>query len=436
MAHTLSITYGSTTIDLTLVDRTPKSAPASEPTVTGYWEVHISAATSELLVEEIHKINRAFEQARQRQDDPFLDRVYLNFLPKDLTDSQRSEILNGNIEFYDETLKYAWANNAVDLRLAIKRRNYWEGALTPIPLTNSNGTDVTSGLILYNCNDGDGSSPNIRENFADIDGADLKGDLPAPIKIKLVMPYIPNYEVFPIILINNRGDPTSIVHMIEGEDAMTSNTDADCSGGEYGYASWTTTIEAILISLNTSSFDSFEGGRWYLPFLRLQSIPTIADLWLRIYRGPLYPGTEWINYPATGGPQIIQFPPLRIGVPEINGMTIPGWVKVKTSTTGTKTLNVDYIGFIPFDGVRYYEFGYISLSDPYSIMIDDPYINQAYEIQYSSPYTEVPLLMHGTALEVVPNRNARVYLLLAGTTAKVSIGSTLQLWYRPRRLSL
>ncbi len=125
MAHTLTLTYGSETITLTLVDHTPKSAPASEATVTEYWEVNTSAATSALLVDEIHKINRAFEQARQRQADPFLDRVYLNFLPKDLTDSQRSEVLDGLIEFYDETLKYAWANKAMDLRLAIKRRNYW-----------------------------------------------------------------------------------------------------------------------------------------------------------------------------------------------------------------------------------------------------------------------------------------------------------------------
>ncbi len=74
----------------------------------------------------------------------------------------------------------------MDLRLAIKRRNYWEGALTAIPLTNSNGADVTSGLNIYNCNDGDGVSPNIRENFADIDGADIDGTYHAS-EIKLVI---------------------------------------------------------------------------------------------------------------------------------------------------------------------------------------------------------------------------------------------------------
>ena len=51
MAHSVSITYGSTTLNLYLVDYTPTSAPASQATVEERWEVNLSGATSADLVE-------------------------------------------------------------------------------------------------------------------------------------------------------------------------------------------------------------------------------------------------------------------------------------------------------------------------------------------------------------------------------------------------
>ena len=439
MAHSLSITYGSTTIPLTLVDRTPKSAPASEPTVTGYWEVNISAATSALLVEEIHKINRAFEQARQRQDDPFLDRVYLNFLPKDLTDSQRSEILDGNIEFYDETLKYAWANKAMDLRLVIERRNYWEGELTAIPLSNSNGTDVTSGLNVYNCNDGTGSTPNIRENFADIDGADIDGDLPAPLKIYLITTDFMKQIIFTL---NYSGTPSSLAHSKEIEDAVgvSVSSDADCSGGEYGEKSFTEvdTAKGVFVFYGTWSWDDLEFGRWYLPFLRLRAIPTIADLWtrVRIILGTIEE-TAWIKYPASSGPQVIQYPPIRFGFPGLTMTDSDISAQFKTSTAGTKTIQGDFIYFLPVDGVRIFETEFDYVEEPIvAWLTDDPYEGYAYQYVSHHAIDKELVIARGNPLMVNPERDARLYFCTPGDAADVDDVISLKAWYRPRRLSL
>ena len=435
MAHTLSIAYSSTTLNLNLVDNTPKSAARSEAVVTEHWEVHIAAATSELLVEEIHKINRAFEQAKQRQEDPFLDRVFMNFIPKDLTENQRSEILDGLIEFYDETLKYAWANIAMEIKLTIKRRNYWEGDKEAIVMTNLNGIDQES-LYVYNSFDPSvGSSPNIYDCSILIEGADLAGDMPAPLDIFLDS----QSSLTDVILILAKNVDLSAAFVAECEDAdgVSEGTDASCSGGKYGYKSFSsvdTAEDVFLFDVLIDGWSNIEKGRWYLPFLRLQTVPTIEDLWTRVVvTTGITTATEWIKVPATGGPQIIQYPPIRFGATgiarDLSGDII---IQFKTSTAGTKTINGDYVYMIPIDGMRKYTLPDFAANH---ILIDSADGNVAY--RYIGPSGEAELIVaRGNPLMVDPKDDTMLFFISPGGTNPINGYVRLGLTYRPRRRTL
>lgn len=442
MAHTVTITHGSTTITLSLVDYTPSSAPADQETVTERWEVFVEGSTLDLLVAAIHAINRAFELARQQQKDSFLDRVYLNFQPKDLTDSQRSQIVDGRVEYYDETLKWGWANKGFDVRLVITRKNYWEGDLTMIPLSNSNGTDVTTGLNVYNCNDGDGSTPNVRENYADIDGADIEGDLPAPVKLSITAGATAFQNL--LLVLCNADDPTDLIHTAECEDGVgTTGADATCSDGYYGYYTWSfedTEEDAFVFPISASGWHNLIVGLWYLPVLRLRSILSIADLWTRVkISAGLATTTQWIKLPDSSGPQIIQYPPIQLVVPRIQNPIGSIYVQFKTPTSGSKTVYGDYFYLLPLGNARKYDV-YLDTGSPSDELVDDPYENVVYRqknVTGSGRYESV--LAKGNPLMLDPQRTTRIYFQhtgVDGTLVPITVTATLKAWYRPRRLAL
>lgn len=442
MAHTVTITHGSTTITLSLVDYTPSSAPADQETVTERWEVFVEGTTLDLLLDAIHAINRAFELARQQQKDSFLDRVYLNFLPKDLIDSQRSQIVNGRIEYYDETLKWGWANKGFDIKLVIERKNYWEGALTAIPLTNSNGTDVTTGLNLYNCNDGSGVSPNVRENFADIDADDLEGDLPAPIKLSITAGGTA-FQNFLLALCNS-GDPTALDHLAECEDGVgTTDADASCSGGYYGYYTWSfvdTEEDAFIFQVSASEWPDLQIGRWYLPILRLRSLLSINDLWTRIkISAGIVTTTQWLKLPDSFGPQVVQYPPIRFGLPRIENPVANIYWQFRTSTSGSKTVYGDYVYMLPLDGIRKYEV-YLDTGSPSDDLVDDPYEKVVYRKKNVTGSGRLEtVLAKGNPLMIDPQNDARIYFQITGvdgTLVAITVTATIKVWYRPRRLAL
>ena len=451
MTHSLSITYGSTTITLALVDYTPTSALASVAEVTERWEVHVTGASKALLQAAIHEIERAFELARQHQANSFLDRVFLNFQPGGYEESYRSQILDGKIDFYDETLKWAWANAGFDVRLTITRRNFWEGAEAEIPLSNSNGERVIEDLLwVYNCADGDGVSPNVRENWADIDADDLEGDLPAPIKLTMVTSgTIGDIIEDVIVCLARSGDPATLKHMAEaeagggkssGSKIVDFGDDPDCSGGEYAIIEWDeVSVPVIGIGYYSGTgWPDLEIGRWYLPLLRLRTVPTIADLWTRVRMVyGLISETAWISYPASGGPQVIQYPPIRLGLPRWEAGDYDVDVEFLTSTGGTKTIEADYMYLLPLDGARQYEASLEALyEEPYmGAVYDDPYEGLVYKYENHTT-TRSLVLARGNPLLVDPRHDARLYFMTPGATAAIDSRMDFNAFYRPRRLAL
>jgi len=450
MTHSLSITYGSTTITLALVDYTPTSALASVAEVTERWEVHVTGASKALLQAAIHEIERAFELARQHQANSFLDRVFLNFQPVGYEESYRSQILDGKIDFYDETLKWAWANAGFDVRLTITRQNFWEGAEAEIPLTNSNGVSGTENFKIFNCADGNGTTPNVRENWVDIDADDLEGDLPAPIHLIMALTGTFGDSIEDIIVCLARsGTPATLKHMAEaeaggGKSAETKivdfGDDPDCSGGEYAIIEFDE-VDEIIRALSFHSemgWPDLEIGRWYLPLLRLRTVPTIADLWSRVRMVyGLISETAWISYPASGGPHVIQYPPIRLGLPRWESGDYRVRVEFLTSTAGTKTIEADYMYLLPLDGMRQYAVSLEALyEEPYTgAVFDDPYEGLVYKYENHTTIQSL-VLARGNPLMVAPRHDARLYFMTPGATAAIDSRMAFRAFYRPRRLAL
>jgi hypothetical protein len=427
---------------MTLVDHTLTTAPAEQATVTESWIFRVDGSGSmEVAIATIHAINRAFVLAEQKQKNDFLDAVYLQFLGSGLATAEhtyRSEIIRGKIEYYHETLKFGWANSAFDVKAVITRKNFWEieDGLVALPLSNTNGTDVTSGLNIFNSNDEASSSPTDRVNYADIDSADVVGDLPAPLKLEMTA----RATLTDIILaMCNFGDATAIDHMVEVEDSLgvTTGSDTTCSGASYGYLAFTDVVAKTVFSyVSSTNWSGLEAGRWYLPFLRLRTVPTIADLWSRIILSSgLSAYSQWVSYPASGGPQMIQYPPVQHGMPRLSTFDQSFQIQFKTSTTGTKTIYGDYIYLLPLDGVRFYDVT-LTKAAVGDILVDDPY-DDVVTVEYASVSSGKQMVRAtGNPLLVDPREDARIYFVSPGSTAQVIDSVSMKAWYRPRRLAI
>jgi hypothetical protein len=154
MSLRLTITYGSTTIDLhdrisyAVRDGFYPDTPASltEPT-SDQVDILIRGSSHDDLAEKIRAINRAFEWARRHKTGP--DGVYLNFAINESLDAWRSRITDGELHL-DSGLTRRWREYKALASLIIERVPYWEGPEAQLAVSNPLGTSNTSGLTVYN----------------------------------------------------------------------------------------------------------------------------------------------------------------------------------------------------------------------------------------------------------------------------------------------
>jgi hypothetical protein len=192
MATTLNLVEGGTTTGLNdgtstyLIDYTPRAGSFDEDSVTEQATILIDVATVALLDSEREEIIERLSNARMRQDNHARDKTYVNFKPDGGATTWRSEILDGKIINEPNIHKEGWTIKKIEITIEWTRRNYWEGAEAQIPLTNTNGTDDTSGLNVFNCNDGTGTSPNDQVNYIDIKAVDVGGEIPGATRLEMV----------------------------------------------------------------------------------------------------------------------------------------------------------------------------------------------------------------------------------------------------------
>lgn len=265
----LSGGYGSIMACTYLQASTPQDVEETTETV----EIVLDGSRSAMLG-DIRLIETWLADAERNQAERLVqDRIYLEWDVDDSGNWHRSEILAGSR--VERGGAFRWLSAGASLfGLVITRRNFWEGSETQIPLSNGNGTNNTSGLNVYNCNDGAGSAPNKRNNYADIGAAAVSGVLPAPLRLEMTNQYNNSTPIDKIWIANNvYSDPANFAHMIEAESAAAGGSNSSASGtsgGQIRTFTWTGDAQVLIGRwVLSTAFLNRARGRWFKVLSRI-----------------------------------------------------------------------------------------------------------------------------------------------------------------------
>lgn len=437
MAHALSITDGSTTFSLSttnsyLQQYVPVEPQPGEQYVSESVELTFYAASASAMQTAIQGLQRLLDGIRRRQQWGVGPVVYLNFQPDGDATTWRSEMVDARLEYGEDTLS-VYPQAKMPATLVLQREPYWEGALTQIPLTNSSASNNTSGLTIYNHDDGGAS----HDNYLQIAAADVGGSLPAPIKLELTNGTGSTQSWKQIWLACNAfSDPANFTHILEGETQVaggTTGSNADSSNSSYATITINTqdvhqwTLSAALLQdaqgydfHMLARFRSVNGTVYIRPAIYDSSgtyalwtgdesqVGLLSDAIIDLGVCPLPPG----GYSTAYGAQRLYW-----------GMRSASSIVVQT----------DFIAFFPANTFR--KLRMLSLTANGVKVTDDQPEGRAYSVASS---VETPnVAVSGLPLTVWPNTLQRIYVLWSYADLSASISTTMsaKAWYRPRRAS-
>lgn len=444
MANAYSLVYGSTTITLSVLDYPMATPEQDAETVEEYITLDISGSTSALLQTALHALENAFEAAERRQAGQTWDRVYIQILPDGYTGTYRSEILAARVVLPEDALKGTWANHRLEVTAVWERRAYWEAVTeVQLPLSNTNAADNTSGLTVYNCMDGSGSPPTDRVNYTDIDGDDVVGSLPAPLRLEITNNFNNATGISLIYAGMARyADLAAFDPLLEAEDATggVDAVDANCSGGDYSaYAitapgdnlmyTWTLTAARVAACM----------GRDYKILARFADSSGITDVWFHTLTAASIPGAlvRPSNYYARVLRDLgtVQLPPW------LGGVGSPGAVNIelygRRAVELTQTINLDFLFLMPTDSYREYQM--LGELEYQYTLVDNGTEDMVYTQDSSGANRQGNVTAIGEPLMVEPGRDARIYFLHhlnLADSAPITRTLSIKAFYRPRRSTL
>lgn len=456
--YSLKISDGTTTVILTsspfdIREYQPKVGTEEERAVSETCEVRVTDTSVANNLDEVRTINKLLNQAQQAQANRAIAKVYLLWKSATAATEYRSELKTGRAEWNAEalTLPY-WRGDTQFVMIHWERVNYWEGAEAQLALTNPNGTNNTTGLTVYNCNDLRGESPNIYANYVDITGTAVLGDLPGATRLELTNSYDVAASLSHLWIGQNVFTPATFSHIIEGEDASYGGSVV--SGGE-----WTNYSDSGFIRCTVSSYTESKLLAWDLPAALAQtalgrlhritfrstnmgSSPNVFRFRLKVSYGAAVVWQSALVQPDTAYALSIRnlftlkIPPWLTGLTALDGLTLELYGMKTIETPGY--LEIDFIQLTPVDGYR--EIHSASYAVPYQARIVDDGINDNLYIDDGTGDDKAGIMIGLFApIMVWPGRNQRLYFLMhANTTGTAEIARTLsvKLYYRPRRRSL
>ncbi len=373
------------------------------------------------------------EDAQRR---PASQRVYAQYRQEASGDVFRSEILVGRVEVPSQSLAPNLASGAAEITIIWKRRWFWEDTtLRAIPLTNSNGSAVSSGLTVWNHDDaGTG-----HDNWVSIAAANVTGVIPTPAKITLETNQ--DIQLYKICIGHNvQANPATFTHMLEGEASVAGGTDnaadANASGGLWRLVSWTgaqTALKVFQWNLTTTQMQKAAGN--YFRVLARLSNPS-AGRYVRV--GLWWPTATPLNR-LTSTEEIevqtlplndwgvIQIPPFALA----SAASLALVVELRAAATGS--IELDFLQLTPIDSWRQIrQVGY-DLDD------GDTYIDEGDGTAYvqDGAGLQYPIIMaDGDPIMLWPGVDQRLYFLSSGDDMETQWTFQVKAWYRPRRLTV
>lgn len=444
MAHAMSITDGTTTFSLSTTNAWLQKYVPVEPTkddtsVTETIDLTFYGASTSAMQTAIQTLGRLLDTMRRRRQLGVGPAVYLQWQPDGDATTWRSMLLDARIEYQEDTLN-VYGQAKMPASISLERVPYWEGALTQLPLTNANGSNNTSGLTVWNHDDG-GTG---HDNYAAIAAADVTGTIPAPVKVELTNNTGSSVRYDMIYMACNAfGDPANFPHVQDVEGIATggygssTGNDAACSNGQY--VSYTVAGDGGYHQQPfdlSASFMQYAGGYDYHIIARLNSYTAPLycrpDLYDNGFLSPLRRGVEvGMTFPGSAVVDlgVLPMPPGGNGPTWNTQKLVLNW-----RSDSAQTVQLDFLAFFPAASFRRLYCAVTTLTNNGKIT-DDPIEDTAY-MQMGSYYTP-GVVRNGAPLMVWPNRVQRLYFLWSKWDFSAPIDQTFSVkaWYRPRRLS-
>lgn len=401
----------------------------------------VLTGTAAQIVAQVRAIEALLGSALRRQSHPASQRVYVNYRAENSGAVYRSEVVAGRVEFPADALTPRLASGAVAVLVLWERRYFWElTVLEPLALKRTGIAKTTSGVTVYNHHDSTS-----HENFVDIEGADIVGSLPAPLKVWLEATAALSTRRF-YLTGNVFHAPTTWQAIYEGEASSGGGTvtaDSGSSDGYYMARSWSGGIDhtanAFVWSISASQLSYAKGG-WFQALLRLASTPP-TDCYVRLRvmfpdDTPLTVLWQGPEFRLDSNRQLQDLGSVQLPPGYVTGNPTALALVLSIRHGGTDQLNVDYLQLDGPDGLhRFDQQGYqLEVGD---LVVDDG-PNQGVYIQTYGGYTQHIFSDYPPPLLVWPGRDMRIRLLFDETSGSSVIDRTFTVYaqYRPRRLTV
>lgn len=329
--------------------------------------------------------------------------------------------------------------------LVIVRDNIWEGEEVPVPISNINGTKVTSGLTMHNQYD----PGNVMVNYATIDGVDIDGEIPAPAAVKITNTDMVVLKSLADIIVSNEiiynletGD-----HWLDGSQASSQlnygvvmNADASC--GAYCLVQWESTNALQIVSWVISNERAARfAGRNVRPIMRMHNWVTTDDYWIRckVRQGDAIEYSRWQKIKSFEKMQIlpaVHIPPRDLKSSQISGVIFA--LEVQRNVAGSHSLAIDDIDILPVDGYRhYFVMGDIGLLAN-ETLVDELSGDLIYSISGNGLYRSLTHQAAGKGIWLMPGENQCIRIKFSNNNHNCvpSQKLALQLSYRPRRKNI
>jgi len=410
--------------------------------ITESIDVRINGAYATIQA-KLRDINRMLVYASENKIGPL--GVWLEFAYDDSDELWRSRVYGGLID-YDGQMSYRLKRSHLKIGLILERDGFWEGPEAQIPLTNGNGTNNITGLNVYNCNDGEGASPNKRHNYVEIGAASVGGDLPAPIRLEMTNNFDSTSRLNCVWLSHNQNAyPALFQHILEAEDAVYGGSvidDPNYSAGKYSTFTW-------------ADDNLSNRARWILDKTYLNRANKRWFKIIAIFKFPIASGIRLqckITFPSgtpltevASSQEVISTTSL---IQEIGELQIPPWLlssgdlsavdlSLYARKTGGGSLNIDFLQISPVDAFRVLvPRGY---GAAYTIrVVDDGIDDQIWTDGWADGGKTGHYTSIGNRIKLFPGTVQRIYFLMNSTSGGMVIDRTLSVkaFYRPRRLGI
>jgi hypothetical protein len=427
----------------------PETPNDIQESITDQFQILIKGSNADDLRSKIATITLALEYARWYKDD--IRAAWLNFSVDDPIDVNgtipewMSKIIGGMV-LYDKNLDRNWRQKRVVVTIIIEHKPYWDSNIElQVPLDNGNGADNTSGLTIFNHDDGGGTSPNHHDNWVEIEAADVLGDIQGRTRLEVTNNYASN-RLYTLWVGHNWTDPTNFDHILEGEDATggSSVADAGCSGGYYRHYALASGSEADIFTwtLATAYLNACKGGFFKILARFLAAAPTSVKFRIKL---KLLGTNIWqsgqVTLDASRSTQIrdlltLRLPPWLLGQTNLQELTM---ILTGQQSTGSPVdVNLDFLQITPLDGWRMLECsGYGAVQN--ERFVDDGVNEVSYMDDGAGDNKAGILVGYGSPIALYPNKLQRLYFLMHSNStniAEIARTASVKLFYRPRRRTI